>query len=558
MQAVTDRALAGVDVSDEVARRCLERAKKALAALKKNNHRAYRAVLDPSPYIGVLCPRRAGKTFMAVLAALCTGESKPGAITVIMSLNLKQLRRLYWDGPSGIRTLARRYGIKFASENSVELSWVHENGSRGYLLGCDDDNQLEVIRGLEADLYIVDECKSFAPNRLDKLIVDIIAPQRASRRGRLMLIGTPGHIFAGPFYQATCLRALHPETRRPYCLPYGEKDPWGRDPDEDRLWSLHSWTLQDNTAMSHQWDEALKTKRSMGWADDHPTWCREYLGQWSSSADGLVFRYGVEKSTGNVTWVPRATKDDPSGLPKEGAPWRLIGGLDIGYEAPTAFVVCAYSQRLRQLRHVWDYSGKHLLVHQIAEVIDEAQSRFGTIEKIFADKGNLGKMIVESLVRDYGFPIEAADKREKLDHIELLNAAFTRGEVKIIEGTTLEQQLLTNAWDLDEGTREELGRLGRLREDKNIPNDSTDALLYLYRGSLHHFQMPAEARTPEVGTREWYALRAKDELARARKMAVAESSSPFTRNNVGARLNRTIEKSLVRSSWNSTLKRFGL
>src|SRR5690606_37890568 len=113
---------------------------------------------------------------------------------------------------------------------------------------------------------------------------------------------------------------------------------------------------------------------------------------------------------------------------------------------PTAFVICAYSSRLRQMRVVADYSKQHMLVPDIADMIYEAQRRFGPIEKIYADAGNLGKMVVETLVREHGFPIERADKREKYDHIELLNAAFARGEVLIIEGTVLENQLLTVCW----------------------------------------------------------------------------------------------------------------
>jgi hypothetical protein len=349
------------------------------------------------------------------------------------------------------------------------------------------------------------------------------------------------------------VKSVHPRTKQPYCLPFGTKDAAGRTTAKEQLWSLHTWTLQDNGAMLHQWDEALLTKARNGWADDHPTWCREYLGEWTSASDNLVFRYAAEKSSGTVTWIPQPGRDNPAGLPAEGAPWRFIGGLDIGYEAPTAFVVCAYSSKLRELRHVWDFSGKHLLVHDLAEVIQDAQDRFGTMEVIYADKGNLGKMIVEGLVRDYGFPIEAADKREKFDHIELLNAAFARGEVKIIPNTELEVQLLSNAWDLDEGTREELGRLGRLREDKNIPNDSTDALLYLFRGSLHHFRVPEKAVAPSPDSPEYSRHRMKEELARARKAAREEDNRP----GLGVRIPRIAQRALTRTAWSSpTLKKF--
>jgi hypothetical protein len=205
-------------------------------------------------------------------------------------------------------------------------------------------------------------------------------------------------------------------------------------------------------------------------------------------------------------------------------PWRLVGGLDIGFEDKTAFVLAAYSTKLRELRHVWDFSKAHMVVDDVADMLARVFERFGSVEKIFVDTGNLGKMVVQSLMRR-GFPLEAAEKREKNDFIELLNSAFSRGEVKIVESATceglgwesaLEEQLLSNAWDLSKGTREELARQGRLREDDSIPNDNTDALLYLFRGSLHQFGMAPAPSGPAPGTPEWRLQWEKQQLAAAR------------------------------------------
>lgn len=526
------------DAEKEVDKRCRARGKKMLADLHRVNAKAAAMVLDPSPHVAAICPRRAGKTYAAVLAALITGEANPGSISLIISLNLKQLRRLYWaGGPSGLFTIAKKYGLNLEFNNTY-LRWEHENGSIGYLLGADDAEQLEVIRGLEADLYIIDECKSFAPVVLETLIEDIIDPQRASRKGRVIMIGTPGFIMGGPFWQATCPTAQFElvlesgeRTKAKWHVDHGATDQYGRTPDGDLLWSRHHWTLQDNTAMPHQWVEALKKKRQKQWGGDDETWQREYLGLWTPSSEGLVFRYYSEKSKGCVNWVPQRTEENPTGLPEEGAPWRLVAGLDIGYEAPTAFVICAYSARLRQLRHVADYSRPHMLVPDIAEMIQGAIATYGPIERIYADVGNLGKMIVETLIREYGFPLEKADKREKYDHIELLNAAFSRGEVLIIEKTPLENQLLTNAWDLrDEakGKRDDLARRGKLREDDAIPNDSTDALLYLFRGSLHRFGWTAKEPTPEPGTPEWRKIWERKQLEAARREFAAQGKEKIT------------------------------
>ncbi len=489
-----------------------------LADIKRVNPKQHALIVDPSPHSAAICPRRAGKSYAGAATALITGEAKPDSISIIISLNLKQLKRLYWSGaPSGLFTLNRKYGLNLEWNNSI-LRWDHENGSLGYLMGAEDEDQLEVLRGMEADVYLIDECKSLAPARLEKLITEIIAPQRATRRGRLILIGTPGNNLAGPFYQATCPGLVDSEGKR-YSADAGVKDPHGRDTVKDRLWSRHHWTLEDNRAQPHQWQEALLTKANAKWTDDDAVWRREYLGEWTAGGDGSVYRYGSEKARGQVTWVPQPTKDNPTGLPPELGPWRLVAGLDIGFEDRTALVVAGYSATARELRHVWDYSKSHMVVDDVADLLEATTQRFGTIEKIFADNAGLGKVVVESLARR-GFPIEAADKREKPDFIELLNSAFSRGEVKIIEGSSddqkLEEQLLTNAWDLSKGSREELARKNKLTEDPAIPNDSADAFLYLFRGSLHRFGMAPPANAPVFGTPEWLRAWELEQLRRVR------------------------------------------
>lgn len=545
---VGDAALQNDDgekvITQEVIERCQARARKMLADCKRVNIKQWQLITDMSPHVSGICPRRAGKSYAGALAALITGEMKPGAISLVISLNKQQLRRIYWSGgPSGLYTLAKKYNLKLEFNNTY-LRWEHENGSIGYLLGCEDDEQLEVIRGLEADLYLVDECKSFQPLKLNKLIDQIIDPQRESRKGKLMLIGTPGFIAMGPFYEATCMQAkrVDPDDKvaKPYALPFGTKDPWGRTPENDLMWSLHTWTLADNTALPHQWTGALRKKKSKGWADDAPVWLREYLGQWTFVGDGLVFHYANEKNHGRCIWTPVYTPENPTGLPTD-AKWHFVGGLDFGYEAPTAFVVAAYSRKYGQIRHVFDFSTRHLLTHEIAERVRQVERKLNIkLDMIYADVGNLGKAMAEELARDFGLPIERAQKREKLDYIEQLNSAFAQQEVLIIPGTTLETQLLTNAWDIEEtdedalpsysdgsrmSSKENMGRLGLLVEDESIPNDSTDALLYLFRGCLHRFGKTQEQAEAEPGTDAYFKAKEAKELAEFRAQLAEQDKS---------------------------------
>ena len=515
---------------DEIQKQCRDTAKLILKDLRANNPAQANLVIDNNFYCSACCPRRSGKTYCAVCAALITGESKPYSITLIISLNLKQLKKLYWDGgPSGIHALNRKYkvGLEF---NSTDLKWTHRNGSIGYLMGTDKPEQVEQFLGLEADLYIIDECKSFAPGVLEDLLENKIEPQRSSRKGKILMIGTPGSILTGPFYRATCPTAVDKEGK-PYLVPYKTKDPYNRETRD--LWSFHSWTLQDNKAKDHQWEDAIRRKRNKKWADDEPTWLREYLGKWAISSDGLVSRYLLEKATGSVTWIPERTETNPTGLPEDRGPWRLLAGLDLGFESDTSLVVAAYSTRFKELRHVDDVSINHLLPDDVGELVLAKQRQYGKFEKIYVDHGNNGgAMLLNMLIQKYGLPAEKSIKSEKYDGIELQNSGFARGEIKIIEGTELENQLSSVQWDLDADSKANLARSGKLKIDRKCKKDAFDAFLYLYRGAMHHYSNDAIIpKLPEYGTREWAAAYNEMELAKYRKQAMAKlKETPFDRS----------------------------
>ncbi len=206
--------------------------------------------------------------------------------------------------------------------------------------------------------------------------------------------------------------------------------------------------------------------------------------------------------------------------------------MDLGFNDATALVVAAYSQKTRELRHVYDVSSSHLLPDDVADMLREAERKFGKIEQIYADTSN-GKMVVEFL-KKLGFSMERAEKREKYDHIELLNSAFHRGEIKLIENTTLEHQMITDAWALGDRTFAEMARLGRLVEDNSIPNDVADAFLYLFRGAMHRYGQYAVEPGPDYLSIEWVKKWEKQQLIAARK---SEGATPFDRALSGKNTN---------------------
>lgn len=444
--------------------------------------------------------------------ALWFGEKFPGARILVISLTLKSTRENYWSGaPGGIFRQNHDYGLnlKFNHTDSV---WHHENGSRGRLAGAETRADIEYLRGAaaEADICIVDECKSFAPDLLAELIRDVIEPGLMTRDGVLVMGGTPGSIPLGPFYDATAESARN-EEGFPTCIPVGMDDApaYVTIPDDEKAdtWRLHVWTMSDNTAAPQQWKRALRTKKRQGWSDDHPTWRREYLGEWVTDATDLVYAWAGCRAGGKkVVWTPDPDRDfkrNPTGLPEAEGPWHLVMGLDIGYNDESAFVLAAYSERVKELRHIYDFKKSEMLVDDFAEEVLSIIERYGIPEAIVADTGGGGaKILIETINARHGLGIIPAEKRDKQAHQELINSDFHSERIKIIPGTDLAHELGGLQWDLSRNSKMILARTGALKEDPGCPNHLCDALLYLHRYA-HHYFSEAPAPTVQRGSTQW-------------------------------------------------------
>lgn len=486
-----------------------------------------RALIDDrSLYIGGLCPRRSGKTFAVTSKALHLGESRPNSRVLIISLTLKSTVENYWNGsPGGLWAQNHKYGLELKF-NTTAHTWYHQNGSRGILAGAETKADIEHLRGAaaEADLVIIDECKSFAPSHLQDLIENVIEPGLMTRNGQLVLIGTPGSLPLGPFYHATCLAARLGEgdDATPTCILYKDRtNPpaiYARfSPDElEDLYSLHTWTIEDNIAVPGQWARALRIKRQRGWDDDNPTWRREFLGQWVSDASDLVYSWIAARAQGKATWEPDP-KFGKSGLDPAEGPWHILLGLDIGFVDSSAMVLVAWSETVKELRQIDEFKRSGLdaqaFIEEVLAIVDE----YGPPEAVVADFGGSGaRMIVETLNQRYGQAIQAAQKRDKNDYIELLNGDFLADRVKIIPQSELAVELEGLQWDLSNNAKHILARTGRLREDPSCPNHLCDALLYIWRFAYHFFSVPNSA-APAPGTLEY--AQAEEEAAIARYIA---------------------------------------
>lgn len=519
-------------------------------AIKAGLHKPQRDLLeDTSKFKSARCPRRSGKSFSFTSIALERGERHPKSRILIISLTLGSTKENFWEfAPGGIFEQDRMYGLNLEF-NRTELTWVHENGSRGRIVGAETKADIEKFRGApaEADLIIIDEGKSFAPDLLQDLIRDVVRPGLMTRDGSLILGGTPGSIPMGLFYEATSTLArvkfydedLGEEVEVPTCKQY---DGTPLD-DDDHRWSLHSWTIQDNVAKPKQWANALRTKKASNWADDNPVWMREYLGEWVSDISDLVYAYGTMKLKGKGFWIPDLVKGNPkTGLPDSEGPWHLVMGIDLGVKDDCAIVVLGWSDTRQLLREVYSWKKANLDISQLAAEMMAVMDTYGTPEIIVADKGALGLMIINEMNNRYGLNIIAAEKRLKYDHQLLLNDDIMCGRVEIIKDSPLDHELCGLQWKLDPTQPKKnlvLIRKGKLEEDPSCPNHICDAFLYSWRFCYSYFAKPVDKKADE--TEDTRALKRESESIK--RMLDAENENE---DKLVAKLAKLKEKEYAR------------
>lgn len=434
--------------------------------------RAFYAATDR--YSSLICPRRAGKTFAIIAKALKLLEEKPNSRFMLVSTNATTARKNYWlNAPGGVPEQLKLYGIEHR-RNDTLLTWQHANGSVGMLVGVEDMDGVEKIRGAQAevDLAVVDECQSIKPFILEALLNKVIGPGLMTRKGSVILAGTPGTVAAGPWYQAT-----HPEAKNAdgkyTCRTVLDTTEVGH---EGAYWARWHWTIQDNLKAPEQWADALATKALHGWNDANPTWQREYLGYWVVDASELVYNFA--KYRDRPDYVTTNEPDMSQGV------WHTVAGLDYGFEDATAVVVMAYSEEEHKVYNLYNFKAPHMMYAQIGELLQELFARY-KLTAIAADTS--GKGFSESFKVDFGLPIEAALKTAKNDYIEKVNSDFQAGRIKILRNSELDEELCSLPWDLRDGTKAQLAAAGKLKEDKRSPNHLCDAFLYAMRHCMHQF-----------------------------------------------------------------------
>jgi hypothetical protein len=389
-------------------------------------------VLDSSRYKGIQTSRRAGKSRTAS-SELLEGAKTPHSMNPYIGLTRESAERIIW--PTFLE-LVERYNLPCEVVESKLSLYFPKEKSEIFLVGADQKNFAERLRGIKIKRAVIDEAQSFR-SHIRTLVDDIITPALVDLSGGLSVYGTPGIVPEGFFYEIT---------------------------NENRGYSVHKWTIFDNPHIPNAKEFIEDMLKRRGWSTQNPTYRREWLNEWVKDLDALLYRFNAERNL-------------YSRLPT-GVEWNHILGMDFGLRDKTAFVVIAWNINIRKAFVIHSESKAGMIPSEIAERSQQLIKIFAPTT-IVADTGGLGASIAEEMRRRYQIPIKAAEKKDKATKISLLNGDLIDQNLYIsVECKNLHHEMNT------------IPRNEKGIEEDGYPCDETDAMLYAYNEARNYLSEP--------------------------------------------------------------------
>lgn len=411
-------------------------------------------VRDQARYSTAVCSTRAGKTTACAADLIDTALTMPGTIGLYITLARSSAKRIVWPE---LTKILREYNIK-AKTNTIELSIKFPNGSIIYCTGASTDVEVEKLRGLSnVALVYIDESQAFRAYLKD-LIDDVIAKRLYDTNGRLRMIGTPGPIPAGFFYESS----------------------------QSPNWSHHAWTMHNNPWLEKKsgMTVAQLIQQDMdrrGVSLDHPSIQRENFGRWVLDPQSLLLEYNTEKNHFDTL---------PEGK------YNYILGIDLGFDDSDSLSVIAWRDNSHITYLVEEIVTDKQTIESLLEKITDIMKRY-PIAKMVADTGGLGKKIVESLKQRWALPIEAADKTRKLENYALLNNSLRTGAFLAKKTSKFAQDCNLLERDKDKSTPDRIVVKGH--------SDAVDSVLYAFKESPAYGYTPP-VKGPQIGSPEWAVM----------------------------------------------------
>lgn len=408
-------------------------------------------VQDQARFATAVCSVRAGKTTACAADLVDTALKHPGTIGLYITLARSSAERIMWPE---LKKINRDYNLE-AFPNEAKLSLAFPNGSMIYNLGGNDESEIEKIRGLSnVVLVIIDEAQAFR-SHLKGLVEDIISKRLYDTNGRCRLIGTPGPVLAGYFYESSI----------------------------SATWAHHAWTMHQNPWLLKKSgkspDELIAQDCARGGVTiDDPSIQRECFGRWKLDPNSLLLNY--DPSLNDFDELPQGD-------------YIYILGIDLGHNDADSLSLLAFNRQSPVTYLVEEIVTPNQLTDDLAKQIKQITAG-KKVRDIVADTGGLGKKVVEDLKDRYSLLIEPADKMGKIANYRFLNNALRTGNFKARKTSRFAQDCNILERDDDKSTPDKIVVKGH--------SDAVDSCLYAFKLSpAYNYTPPIEK--PKPGTPEF-------------------------------------------------------
>lgn len=404
------------------------------------------------------CSRRAGKSEACAAVLLSSALQKKASVSLYITKTRLGAKRIIWGV---LRRVNAKYGLGGVASQG-ELSMSMPNGSIIYLVGANNRDEIEKFRGLPIAMVVIDEAQVLGDYLLE-LVDEVLEPALMDHDGSLVLVGTPGPVPTGYFYE--CHQGALSGS-----------------------WEHYEWTFFDNPwiqtksgkSPQEHLESALKRR---GVTVDNPAIQREYFGKWVYDAQALVFAYD-------------AKRNDYDELPDKSRGWETVIGVDLGFDDSDALSVLGWTPKSPDCYLEEEWVGPKQTITQLGERLNALVVKYGP-QAVVIDTGGLGKKIAAELTARWGLKVEAAEKEQKLAHIELLNDAMRTGHFRAKRGSRFAQDCLLVEWDRSNPEKPKIS--------SRYHSDSADSALYAYVRARHWLYEPETLAPPRPGTAEWHA-----------------------------------------------------
>lgn len=425
------------------------------------------------------CTRRSAKSYSGGLYAFHEALTNPGCNVLITGLTRQSVKDIFWKDI--LKDINDRLHLG-ARPNATELTLTLPNASVIRLTGIDaDEDEMKKVLGRKYRLVLIDEGSMYTIN-LRNFVYGVLRPAMvdpgiSGSRGTICLLGTASDFARGLFYDVSV--------------------------GKEKGWAVSAWTAFDNPHVASNWQEELdEISRDRPEYLETPQFKQWYLNQWVVDEEKLCYKFNPEINL---------VKNLPTGLDPNGWIGRVLG-VDVGWDDDNAFVLTAYHENDPCLYILKYWSRNKLTFNAVDDKVTEFKNDpWWSPNKIIIDGAD--KQGVESMRERSGTAYEAADKHDKATFIELMNADFTAGKIKVLDipgNRPLWEAWMALVWETD-GDKIKYPK----KENKSLHHLShgPDAALYAWRNGFHYHHQPPKKKLT-VGRDEWLGKNAQASWAK--------------------------------------------